>query len=202
MRVLKKIPMQKKMLNLLLSVGNQAEPKFFFRSFTDSLPPDEEAFASKACGKKYISNSIESSQIVQSNRKPDQQTSKTSLHFGLDGQIYLCNLYSFIWSLCYSRVDRFIALKWTQGRVRGSQRKVHSRQVEEGSRLTQPVVNFPNTLAITCYHRFKVVSTSQEIMRRSQRKVHSRQIKKVDITCNQLPQPIGVKNSLLRAYLL
>ena len=41
-------------------------------SFTDSLPPDEEAFASKACGKKYISNSIESSQIVQSNRKPDQ----------------------------------------------------------------------------------------------------------------------------------
>ena len=41
-------------------------------SFTDSLPPDEEAFASKACGKKYTSNSIESSQIVQSNRKPDQ----------------------------------------------------------------------------------------------------------------------------------
>ena len=29
-------------------------------SFTDCLPPDEEALASKACGKKYISNSIES----------------------------------------------------------------------------------------------------------------------------------------------
>ena len=44
---------------------------FFF--FTDRLPPDvdEEALASKACG-KYLSNSIESLQIAQSNRKPDQ----------------------------------------------------------------------------------------------------------------------------------
>ena len=143
--------MQKKLLDLLLSVGKQAGDKFtFWFGWSD-----------------------------------------VSLQF-----------ISFIWSLCYSRVDRFIALKWTQGRVRGSQRKVHSRQVEEGSRLTQPVVNFPNTLAITCYHCFKVVSTSQEIMRRSQRKVHSRQIKKVDITCNQLPQPISVKSSFLRVYLL
>ena len=40
------------------------------------------------------------------------------------------------WSLCYSPVDRLIAFKWTQGSMRRSQRKVHSRQVEEGGRLT------------------------------------------------------------------
>ena len=55
----------------------ELKQQVFFFFFTDRLPPDvdEEALASKACG-KYLSNSIESLQIAQSNRKPDQKTSK------------------------------------------------------------------------------------------------------------------------------